>query len=106
MNSYIYAFIRQDISPEQRIVQIGHACFEAGKMFRSPDNISSLVLLSARNEQDLKNISAMLDGRDIDHYAFYEPDFGMGYSAICTKPITDSRERAIFRKWNLFRHTD
>jgi len=31
--SYIYTFIRKDLSPEQRIVQIGHACYEAGKLF-------------------------------------------------------------------------
>lgn len=54
MKSYIYCFVRQDISPEQRIVQIGHACFEAGKRFRDPDHVSSLVLLSAKNEEEIK----------------------------------------------------
>jgi hypothetical protein len=32
--SYIYTFIREDISHAQRIVQIGHACYEAGKKFQ------------------------------------------------------------------------
>lgn len=104
MSSYIYCFIRQDISPEQRIVQIGHACFEAGKRFREPDHVSSLVLLSARDEEEIKQIASRLGERDIDFYAFYEPDNGMGYSAICTRPITDNRERAVFKRWKLFKH--
>ena len=57
MNSYIYCFIREDISPEQKIVQLGHACHEAGKLlpaneFKEP---STMILLSARDEADLKS---------------------------------------------------
>ena len=104
--SYIYTFIRRDITPEQRIVQIGHACYEAGKRFKEPDQISNLVLLDAKNETDLKDIARKLDARGIDFYIFHEPDDDMGHSAICTRPITDHRERAIFRKWDLFKHAD
>lgn len=102
--SYIYAFIREDISPEQRIVQIGHACYEAGKAFQDKCGISNLILLSAKDEADIKNIVRKLDRRGIDYYVFHEPDDGMGFSAICTRPITDERERSFFRKWELFRH--
>ncbi len=112
MNTYIYTFIREDISPEQKIVQLGHACHEAGKLlpaneFKEP---STMILLSAKNEADLKSISRKIDCAGIDHYMFYEPDpmvngRPMGYSAICTRPITSDRERAFFRKWDLYRHT-
>jgi len=47
MTTYIYTFIRKDISPEQKIVQIGHACYEAGKKFRDEFGISNLILLEA-----------------------------------------------------------
>jgi hypothetical protein len=104
MSSYIYCFIRQDISPEQRIVQIGHACFEAGKRFSDPYHVSNLVLLSARDEADIKEIAGRLGERDINFYVFYEPDNGMGHSAICTRPITNNRERAVFKQWGLFKH--
>lgn len=103
--SYIYTFIREDISPEQRIVQIGHACYEAGKAFRDTYGISSLILLSAADEQDVKRIMKKLDRRGIEYVSFFEPDNDMGYSAICTRPVIDDRERTFFRKWNLFKHT-
>lgn len=105
MNSYIYTFIREDISPAQQIVQLGHACHEAGKLlpheeYKYP---SSLILLSAKNEDDLIMISRKIDRAGIDHHIFFEPDNRMGYSAICTRPIIADRERAFFRKWDLYR---
>lgn len=112
MNSYIYCFIREDISPEQKIVQLGHACHEAGKLLPSAEfkEPSTMILLSASNEADLKMISRKIDCAGIDHSMFYEPDpmsngRTMGYSAICTRPIFTDRERTFFRKWDLYRHT-
>jgi hypothetical protein len=104
MISYIYTFIRKDLSPEQRIIQIGHACFEAGKRFGDSE-IQNLVLLEAKDQNDLKQIAWMLECRNIEFYMFHEPDFNMGFSAICTKPIYDSDMINFFRRWNLFVHT-
>ncbi len=101
--SYIYTFVREDISPEQKIVQIGHACHEAGKRTSYDKNISSLILLSARDQEDLVDIAMKLDGKGIEFYMFHEPDNNMGFSAICTQPINDPNLRNFFRKWNLFR---
>lgn len=108
MNSYIYTFVRKDISHAQKIVQLGHACHEAGKLLphsEHPD-VSTMILLAAEDEDDLKSISRQIDCAGIDHYMFFEPDNEMGYSAICTRPITSNRERAFFRKWDLYRHAD
>jgi hypothetical protein len=41
--------------------------------------------------------------RGIEYYTFFEPDNGMGFSAICTMPITEERDRKFFRKWDLFK---
>lgn len=103
--SYIYTFVRKDISPEQKIVQIGHACYEAGKKFKDEFGISSLILLEAQDENDLKLIAHKLESRGIDFYMFFEPDNGMGFSAICTEPLEDGQHRSFFRKWNLYKHT-
>jgi hypothetical protein len=105
--SYIYTFIRNDISPAQKIVQLGHACHEAGKVLPHAEHqdVSTMVLLAAQDEDDLKDISCILDCAGIDHHMFFEPDNEMGYSAICTRPITTPRERALFRRWDLYRHT-
>jgi hypothetical protein len=105
VTSYIYTFVREDISPEQKIVQIGHACYEAGKMFQDNNGISSLILLSAKDESDLLEIGRKIDRRMIRFYTFFEPDFGMGYSALCTEPITEPNQQNFFRNWELYKHT-
>lgn len=104
MNPYIYTFIRNDISPEQKIVQLGHATWEAGQRFPNPGATASLILLHADDEADLQSIARRLDEKGIDYYMFFEPDDGMGYSAICTQPMFANKERAIFSKWNLYKH--
>lgn len=103
--SYIYTFIRQDLSHEQKIVQSGHACYEAGKKFQDSHGISNMVLLPASNEDELTDIAYNLDMRGIEYYMFYEPDFGTGYSALCTRPIIDKKERNFFKKWELYKHS-
>ena len=103
-NSYIYTFIRNDLSPEQRIVQIGHACYEAGKKFKDELGISNLILLHTADEDDLTNAACELDLQGLEYTIFHEPDYDTGYTAICTRPITDPKERRFFSKWELFTH--
>lgn len=106
MNSYIYTFIREDIPLAQKIVQLGHACHEAGKLLSYDEHkdVSSLVLLSAKNEDDLKNIARIVECAGIDFHMFYEPDIN-SYTSICTRPVISTRERLIFRKFELYRYT-
>jgi hypothetical protein len=106
MNTYIYTFIREDLSPEQKIVQLGHACHEAGKLLSPTEHkeTSNLVLLSAKNEDDLLDIADRIHCTGIAFSMFHEPDNNMGYSAICTRPVSSARERAFFQEWNLYRH--
>lgn len=105
MSSYIYTFIREDLSPEQKIVQLGHACHEAGKLLNADEHKepSSLVLLSARDEDDLLEIADKIYRTGITFSMFFEPDNNMGYSAICTRPVSSARERAFFQEWKLYR---
>jgi hypothetical protein len=65
-----------------------------------------LILLSAKDENDLASIAEKLEERGIQYYMFYEPDNGMRYSAICTQPITENRDRNFFKKWKLYNHAD
>jgi hypothetical protein len=99
---YTYVIVRKDIAPVHRMVQVGHAALEAGFRFKQPEVISYLVLLEVKNELELKAAALYLELRDIDFYMFFEPDNDMGYSAICTKPLFERRDKNIFKKWELY----
>lgn len=102
---YVYVLVRLDISPEQQIVQAGHAALEAGFAFSHPGQTASLIVLEVKDKDELLAASAHLQGCGIEHQLFFEPDFNMGYSAIATRPVFGS-ERNLFRKWRLFRRRE
>lgn len=104
MKPYIYTFIRQDLPTEQKIVQIGHATWEAGLIFKKPDDVASLVLLQADNEGSLINIAQQLDEKGIEYVMFFEPDID-SYTAICTRPVYTKNDRSFFKQWDLYSHT-
>lgn len=104
MNPYIYTFIRDDLPYEQKIVQLGHATWEAGLVFEKPQKTASLVLLHAKNEDDLLNIAAQLENKGIEYVMFFETEINE-CTAICTKPII-SKERNFFKKFNLYKESN
>lgn len=103
MKPYIYTFIRDDLSAEQKIVQLGHATWEAGLIFEKPAEISSLVLLHACNEDNLLTVAQKLEDKGIEFVMFFEPDIN-SHTAICTRPVYTKSERAFFKQWRLYRH--
>lgn len=99
---YTYIILRKDIPPVQHIVQAAHAALEAGFRFEQPIAISHLIVLEVENESELHDAAKQLQYRGIDYYQFFEPDNGMGYSALCTRPILEKYEQNFFKRWNLF----
>ena len=104
MNPYIYTFIRDDLPAAQKIVQLGHATYEAGQLFDKPTETASLVLLHANDENDLISIASKLEEKGIEFVMFFEPDIN-SYTAICTRPIYSKNERSFFKRWDLYSHT-
>ena len=102
MNSYIYSFVRTDLPVEHQLVQLAHAAYEAGKKFQDRLGISNLVLLAARDESEIQEISDYLYLEDINHVTFFEPDYNHGLTALCTEPIVDEAKRKKFRRWRLY----
>ncbi len=99
---YVYVLVRNDLGAEQRLVQVGHAALEAGFRFGKPEGDVHLVVLGVDGEEALMEASSRLDLDGIDHHLFFEPDFGMGHSALATRPVR-GRERRRFGRWELYR---
>jgi hypothetical protein len=99
----VYIFIRADLSVPQKIVQASHAALEAGFLYSPPSETCSIIVLEVVDKDALYEVSKRLDRYGIDHTMFFEPDFGMGHSAIATRPILKKSERYMFSKYNLFR---
>jgi hypothetical protein len=101
---YVYAFIRRDIPFAQQLVQVGHAALEAGREHYRSDEIASFIVLEVADRAALEAAARRLDEHGIEHHLFFEPDFGMGHSALATRPVS-GKERQLFRHWPLWRES-
>ncbi len=97
----MYIFIREDLTTPQKIVQASHAALEAGFVYDKPPSSTHLVLLGAKNQEDLLSISNHLKKCNIDFQMFYEPDYDTGFTAIATRPLF-GEERIPLKRYRLF----
>ena len=97
---YIYVLVRKDLPLADQVVQVGHACYDAGHFWGKKG--VHLILLQVENEKELMKWVDSLNIVHIKHTTFYEPDPAeeindqpMGCTALCTEPLHGKR-REIF----------
>ena len=96
--------VRADLPLADQIVQVGHACLEAGRRFQ-PEVGCHLVVLSVPDEIDLQLAVQQAEAIGIHCASFFEPDDGMGFTAFCTEPVSGYHCR-LFRRYNLWGSSD
>jgi hypothetical protein len=94
--------VRTDIPLADQIVQVGHACLEAGFKFQKPDAIIHLVVVGVESQKQLLTTLEGLNLRDIRYVMFFEPDNGFGFTSACTEPL-NNRYRREFRDFPLWK---
>lgn len=93
--------VRTDIPLAQQVVQVGHACLEAGRRFTWPETPCNLIVLGVRTQLDLQIAVERARLAGIGIALFYEPDHDLGATAACTEPLTGAVRR-LFRRLPLW----
>jgi hypothetical protein len=107
MNYYSYFFTRQDISPEQQLVQTAHVALKLGVNSHSksrkdvdfevkvpsvdkidPDQ-TYFTCVGVRNEDALYAVIQILEEFGFEHEVFREPDMNNEITAIAVYPISE-----------------
>ena len=94
--------VRSDILLHQQMVQACRAALEAGFVFDAPARTSSLIVLTVQDVHALEAARDRLGRYGIDCEVFFEPDWGMGHSALCTQPVFKKKQRFALAKYPLF----
>lgn len=118
MKYYAYFFTRQDISPEQQIVQTAHAAFQLGvnsqRWIDSPPAIQQVhqdviaeethfTVVGVRNLDGINAVMKILDKFHIEYEAFFEPDLNDGeITSVAVYPIQEDG-RDILLAFNLLK---
>ena len=97
----VYVFVRKDIPIWAQVVQVGHVCFEAGRLFH--DDIfktPTLILLKVKDEHDLRWVQSTCGFQEVRTCIFYEPEEkSLGdenvpsFTALCTEPVLGDGEK-------------
>ncbi len=99
--TYMYIFVRKDLSKEQIAVQSCHAAVEASRHYLDPIvQHPSLVILQVANEEELEAVTLYLSENGIKCKGFYEEFYNNSLTAIATEIISGER-RACLRKYQL-----
>lgn len=101
--NYAYTILRSDLPIETQIVQAAHSAMESGRDFRNPTTHTHLVLLEAKSEAALMKAGDYLIANGIKFSMFHEPDYETGFTSLTTEPIFFEEQRAIFRKFSLYK---
>jgi len=101
MTPYVYVFVRTDIPLADQLVQVGHACLEAGNRFEQPEIASNMVLLRVGSEWELDRAVDEASRRGVLMTKFWEPDWNLGYTAACSEPVF-GEQRNVFKKYELW----
>lgn len=94
--------VRTDMPLEQQLVQVGHACLEAGRQFSWPEEPCNLVVLDVASEKDLQIAVEHAHLAGIRMAVFCEPDYNLGITAACSEPLNGVHRR-VFRRLPLWR---
>jgi hypothetical protein len=90
--SYIYLFVRQDLSVPQQIVQTAHAV-EQLKFVRPEGGLNHMVLIGAKDENQLSDFYMELYMGGLNPVMFYEPDIDQNTSIAVGPLIGEIREK-------------
>jgi hypothetical protein len=106
MKEYIYIFTRQDMSPEQQLVQSAHATLVLGHKLKDRKDASQFyfTVIGVPNLMALAHVMQDLEKMDRQFITFYEPDQGNTLTSIATYPIPEA-ERGRLKDYKLLRFT-
>lgn len=98
---YSYIFVRQDLTPEQQLIQFGHVCCVVGSHL--PHNISphrlNFVGIGVPNEHALIKALTLMSENNIEWCDFIEPDMDYQMTAAASLPVR-GETRNVFSKYN------
>lgn len=121
MKNYAYFFTRQDLSPEQQIVQTAHAAFKLGVnsqrwenkppetqqvMDEINANETYFTVVGVRNGEALNAVIKILEKFNFNFEVFFEPDLPNGgdITSIAVYPIQEDK-RDVLMAFNLLKLT-
>jgi len=104
MKRYVYFFTRQDLTPEQQLVQTAHVAYKIGSTLgrKAKANETIFVCIGVRDRDGLWAVMRILDEFSYAYECFGEPDLDVGITAVAVHPVNEDK-RDILLAFNTLR---
>ena len=102
---FMYIFVREDLQPVGKLIQVAHTTHNAGVRFGmlDPDQPPlHFCVFGVKNEQALQAVAWRLNQQGYEFELFFEPDFETGDTAIAVQPQFGT-DRDWFRNFKLLK---
>lgn len=86
---FMYIFVREDLPPVVKLIQTAHVTHMAGARFglSDPDLPTHFCVFGVKDEEALESVAWRLQDQDYEFEIFFEPDNGIGNTAIAVQPL-------------------
>lgn len=98
---HLYVFVRQDLTLTQQIVQSNHASLSIASRHHI-EGIPNIVIIGVPDRAGLAEAIRRMIQWGLGYYAWFEPDFDLGLTAVATVPL-DRDQRKLFSNYALWR---
>ncbi len=98
----VYAFVREDLTHPQQVVQVCHATMRMARVSEIPEEPPYVIVCSLKNEKKLAEVKDFLKENKILYEDFHESDLNDELTAVVTVPLTEDK-KVLFRKYQLLR---
>ena len=100
----VYAFVRLDLPLEQQLVQLGHAIYGVASLWVPAEPgaaAPNMIVCGAPSLRVLERVARKCMVHGVPHFAWSEPDAALGFTALCTVPLT-GWQRDLFKNYKLW----
>ena len=91
MNNFLYVFVRKDLRPSQVVVQSIHSAFDLG-LKTEGGNSPSVVLIGAKDEQELKKQLDFVGHTGLPFKEFIEPYYNNSLTSFAVGPVSSDQQ--------------
>jgi hypothetical protein len=100
---YLYIFTNKNLTASQIAVQSIHSAFELARTM-TIENHPSVVLLRAKNQEELLKQKEFIESCGLKTKLFFEP-FYNEFTSFAVEPVSEE-EKYLFKKFKLIQNTD
>lgn len=96
--SYVYIFVRQDLSPEYQLVQAAHVAAKMGSRSIMPLDKFDELYFTVIGVPDMAGLNTAIKDIEIvggKAYSFVEPDIGNLVTAVASSPIPATQRKRL-----------